>query len=505
MRRLAGVVLVAFALLAGPLPKAVAQEPARPEPRELWRQFPLDSEPSNQQAPTERRSAPRVSAPTNRSTGEGGRGRSLPTVQIAAIVLTMALLLMLTTGALAYATRGQFELSVDGLKGRRRRAFRQFIDAPRAARTGGRQFAVANRVRRRSMRAAAAHLREMRAMAANLRKRIVANGGALKANVDARTVPADTESTASELGTLKERLDMYFAPGKSESTADDELENLKAKPDVHPASTSSPADDALEILKAKLGKPAGPVDVERPDEVETLKAKLAGNAAAAEAETTTRNVLKTKLVERGAPPKTSSKKTVSVASLKAKLDVRDEAANDQAPVSVDIDASDATAEEPQTGAADSMPVSPGRAPAASRRSTAAAARRPSSPAKRSTLGAAPHVEPTPAPSQLLALPIRTEQQQPYPSECRIAWWRGYVKSTFYAVARTAAGEEQLVAESPHFRWRKPGPPPHRGPALEAHRALVERLEQDGWSVVGAGRRWYASKLQRKQARRRSQR
>jgi hypothetical protein len=78
---------------------------------------------------------------------------------------------------------------------------------------------------------------------------------------------------------------------------------------------TSPGDHELEVLKGKRSKPGGPVDADHPDEVETLKAKLAGNAAATE--TTTRNVLKTKSVERGASS-TSTPADEGLETLRAK-------------------------------------------------------------------------------------------------------------------------------------------------------------------------------------------
>ena len=109
MRRLASPVFVAFALFATAVPEAVAQPPS-PEPEELWRQFPLESERSNAQVSTNRESAPRVSTPTTGTTAEGGRDGSVESVLIAAIVLASALVFMLTTGALAYAARGPVAL-----------------------------------------------------------------------------------------------------------------------------------------------------------------------------------------------------------------------------------------------------------------------------------------------------------------------------------------------------------------------------------------------------------
>jgi hypothetical protein len=88
-----------------------------------------------------------------------------------------------------------------------------------------------------------------------------------------------------------------------------------------------------------------------------------------------------------------------------------------------------------------------------------------------------------------------------PTKCRIVWWRGYIKSVFEAVPVQRSQGSDSIAESPYFRWRKAEPPPKNDDAVEAHRALVERLEQDGWVVVGTGREWFALELERKAIRR----
>jgi hypothetical protein len=88
-----------------------------------------------------------------------------------------------------------------------------------------------------------------------------------------------------------------------------------------------------------------------------------------------------------------------------------------------------------------------------------------------------------------------------PTKCRIVWWRGYIRSVFEAVPVGRSHGSDPIAESPHFRWRKAEPPPENDDAVEAHRALVERLEQDGWVVVGNGKDWFALELERKAIRR----
>ncbi|MFL5923527.1 MAG: hypothetical protein ACJ75Q_00220 [Gaiellaceae bacterium] len=93
-------------------------------------------------------------------------------------------------------------------------------------------------------------------------------------------------------------------------------------------------------------------------------------------------------------------------------------------------------------------------------------------------------------------PIRTVA--PAVERCWVEWWRGYVKSEFYAQEQRPDGGWSIVTASPPFRWSKPSPPPQTLPHVaRAHAALVARLEANGWEVVGRGEHWYALELQRR--------
>jgi hypothetical protein len=221
-RRLAGVLLVALAVLAVPVPAALGQAQTRPKPQELWRQFPLENARSNAQRP-ERRSAPPASPERSRRAAAADSDGSLTTFQIVAIGVTIWLLVT----AMLYG----------------------LLRALRAARR-----------------------RYVRARAATVRKRTDEMRALREGTIDG----AASEGSAPAPSALEEAPDYATA---RESTADDELERLKAKLVLHRASPSSPADHELQILKAKRGRPGARADVERPAELETLKAKLAGNGA----------------------------------------------------------------------------------------------------------------------------------------------------------------------------------------------------------------------------------
>jgi hypothetical protein len=501
--RLVGPALVTLALLAVPVPDAVAQAAPRPEPTELWRQFPLNTERSNPVAPADGARTSPASGPRTGSTAERGRGRRLSTFQLAAIVLTMALALILTTGVLAYAQRGRLGLAT---KRRRRRfnrwSIRDFVDALRADRRARLRVGPAHATLRRAKRTAAGEVHAMRARAASLHAQIVSEVSTLKERVAARTVPTNHEAEANDdVGNLKDRVDLYLDPAKRMSTAHTKFEAVYAESDPRLAPARSPADDELEVLKAKLGKSAAPVGDHRADEVETLKAKLGRDAFTGESEMTTRNLLKRKLAERRAPLKAGLREVDNVASLKAKLEVPNGPAKDAAGAAVEVDTRDTSAGKPETGrATDLAPLAQSPASAASPRSTAPSAR----PSNRTQLGAVAPVELLRSSSRMPEWPLGPEPlwlDDLLATKCRIFWWHGYLKSVFYAVARSSAGDEYLVAESPHFRWNKEDPPPPQNArATDAHHSLLEALERDGWSVAATGEHWFTLELERKWAR-----
>jgi hypothetical protein len=80
--------------------------------------------------------------------------------------------------------------------------------------------------------------------------------------------------------------------------------------------------------------------------------------------------------------------------------------------------------------------------------------------------------------------------------CEIEWWRGYVKSDFYAVAFRPTGEWYVAERSPSFRWRQSEPPQEGEAGREEHAHLAGRLVADGWEPVGNGPVWYQKRFRR---------
>ena len=107
------------------------------------------------------------------------------------------------------------------------------------------------------------------------------------------------------------------------------------------------------------------------------------------------------------------------------------------------------------------------------------------------------VDPPKRPLKELRAARSVRHPVPVQAQCRIGWWRGYIKSEFYAKARMPDGRELVVRTSPGFRWSKATPPPKEARQVaEVHRKLVDELVGDGWVVSGGGEgdEWWALEL-----------
>jgi hypothetical protein len=80
--------------------------------------------------------------------------------------------------------------------------------------------------------------------------------------------------------------------------------------------------------------------------------------------------------------------------------------------------------------------------------------------------------------------------------CTIEWWRGYVKSDFYALATQPDGRQRVAGRSNLFRWHGEEPPPESDATEKSLRLLVEALEDDGWEHDGRGELWYELSFKR---------
>jgi hypothetical protein len=92
-------------------------------------------------------------------------------------------------------------------------------------------------------------------------------------------------------------------------------------------------------------------------------------------------------------------------------------------------------------------------------------------------------------------PPRQVAVPPATRTCEVRWWRGYVKSEFFVVETTFGSVETTIARSPAFRWRKGEAPAETPEAAAALSALVDQLEDEGWTPSGRGENWFNVKLQ----------
>ena len=88
--------------------------------------------------------------------------------------------------------------------------------------------------------------------------------------------------------------------------------------------------------------------------------------------------------------------------------------------------------------------------------------------------------------------LQTHQVESTVARCEIKLWRGFIQSHLYAAP--ADSDEEPIAFSPYFHLLEGDRSSSQ--ALQALAALVEELEQDGWTVVSDGPAWYHHRLER---------
>jgi hypothetical protein len=88
--------------------------------------------------------------------------------------------------------------------------------------------------------------------------------------------------------------------------------------------------------------------------------------------------------------------------------------------------------------------------------------------------------------------LQTHRVESTVARCEIKLWRGFIQSHLYAAP--AGSDEEPIAFSPYFHLLEGDRSSSQ--ALQALAALVEELEQDGWTVVSDGPAWYHHRLER---------
>ena len=108
-------------------------------------------------------------------------------------------------------------------------------------------------------------------------------------------------------------------------------------------------------------------------------------------------------------------------------------------------------------------------------------------------------EPAPAPAPSEPLPLLFTPRVPWPDgaedlwRCEITWRSGYLRSEFRVVASAPGSKRRIaVASSPSFRYlfKDPAEVPVPEFAARVH-ALGTTLEEQGWTGVPRGGRWYS--------------
>ena len=114
---------------------------------------------------------------------------------------------------------------------------------------------------------------------------------------------------------------------------------------------------------------------------------------------------------------------------------------------------------------------------------------------------AEHEEPPPSEPEAapVAAPMKAAAEEWAGWEfCEIDWWRGYVKSHFFAKTTTPGETDYVVRESSMFRWRGNGIPDATPAITAAHEQLIERLRAEGWEDdPGTSTNWYAQTFRRR--------
>jgi hypothetical protein len=88
-------------------------------------------------------------------------------------------------------------------------------------------------------------------------------------------------------------------------------------------------------------------------------------------------------------------------------------------------------------------------------------------------------------------------EEPADVTCQIAYWRGYVKSAFYARAFDESGQEVALAESPRFRAQGKDLPDQTEQAVAAHEELTAQLANEGWEADGRDATWFGRTFRRR--------
>jgi hypothetical protein len=91
--------------------------------------------------------------------------------------------------------------------------------------------------------------------------------------------------------------------------------------------------------------------------------------------------------------------------------------------------------------------------------------------------------------------VRTRRRPDGPT-CEIWWFAAKEGGAFCATALESGDAPRLVAASPRFDRRQPGPPNEDWAARHAYAELVRKLVSEGWEPYERGTAWWEMRLRR---------
>ena len=108
----------------------------------------------------------------------------------------------------------------------------------------------------------------------------------------------------------------------------------------------------------------------------------------------------------------------------------------------------------------------------------------------------PRVNPDPHLARPSPLRPATSMRRPRGEVCEIAFWRGYVKGSFYARIYDDDGQLVAIAQSPLFSHRGKDDPEATDQTVAAYESLRKHLERAGWEYVSDGDTWFGTVFRR---------
>jgi hypothetical protein len=92
--------------------------------------------------------------------------------------------------------------------------------------------------------------------------------------------------------------------------------------------------------------------------------------------------------------------------------------------------------------------------------------------------------------------VARARRRPREPTCEIWWFAAKEGGAFCATALERGETPRLVAASPRFERRQPGPPDADWASRQAYTQLVRELMSNGWEPYERGNAWWEMRLRR---------